>query len=112
MDDRRKFERVMMPRSSTVKALSDQGQELGPVTMIGRGGFQVKCGRAFAIGDSARVTIVDASEDIRRDVKAVCRNVSQDNLVGFEFKGLDADAAVEIGVLIGKYYAAGAGANL
>jgi hypothetical protein len=52
---------------------------------------------------------VDESEEIRRAVEAVVRYVMPD-AVGFEYDNLPADAAVEIGVIIGKYYAAAADA--
>jgi hypothetical protein len=51
---------------------------------------------------------VDDTEGIKRPVPAVARyNTPQG--IGFEFESLEPDAAVEIGVIIGKYYSATAG---
>lgn len=102
-DERRKFERVTMPKSSPVK-VSANGKDLGPVTMIGRGGLQVQDPKPPKPGSAVRLTLVDPSEGIQRSVDAIARNVIGENYVGYEFQNLDADAAVEIGVIIGKYY--------
>jgi len=108
MDERRKFERVLMPKVSPVKVLTADGKELGAVTMIGRGGLQVQHPQPPEIGSGTTLTVVDPTEGIHRSLDVVARNVTGERLVGFEFQNLDADAAVEIGVIIGKYYAAGA----
>jgi len=97
-----------MPKASPVRVLTADGKELGVVTMIGRGGLQVQQSNPPAIGSGARLTVVDPTEEINRSLDVIARNVTDDRLVGYEFQNLDADAAVEIGVIIGKYYAAGA----
>src|SRR5690349_12841535 len=106
MDERRKFERVLMPKVAPVKVLSPDGKELGAVTMIGRGGIQVEHPKPPEIGSTDRLTVVDPTEGINRALDVVARNVTGERLVGYEFQNLDADSAVEIGVIIGKYYSA------
>ena len=103
-DERRKFERVTMPKASPVKVRNEDGKDLGPVTMIGRGGIQVQEAKPPEIGSEVRLTLIDTTEGIQRSVDAVARNVIGGTFVGYEFQNLDADAAVEIGVIIGKYY--------
>jgi hypothetical protein len=108
-EERRKFERVHLPAGSGVYAATNDGDTLGELRMLGRGGFQVDTQRDFKMGTDHHVYIVDESESIRRQVHAVVRNLSHDTLVGFEFEDLGPDAAVEIGVMIGKYYSASIG---
>lgn len=106
-DDRRRFERVNIPATAKVYASDSSGSRIGAVLMLGRGGLLVKGSGGYAEGEKHTVTIVDESEEIRRAVEAVVRYVMPD-AVGFEYDNLPADAAVEIGVIIGKYYAAAA----
>ena len=108
MDERRRFERVKIPESAKVQACAPGGQALGPVRVLGKGGLMVGM-PAMAPGERRALVIVDDSEGIRRSVRAVSRyNMSEG--VAFEFEELEAEAAVEIGVIIGKYYARGSGA--
>jgi hypothetical protein len=106
-EERRRFERVNMPVASNVEVRTDDNHLLGPVRMLGRGGLQVQCNRKYDVGEELRLLIIDDSEQIRREVEATVRNVAGSGLVGFEFLHLTPDAAVEIGVIIGKYYSAG-----
>lgn len=106
-EERRRFERVNMPGTSNVEVRTDDNHLLGPVRMLGRGGLQVQCNRKFDVGEELLLVIIDESEQIRREVEATVRNVGGSGLVGFEFQHLTPDAAVEIGVIIGKYYSAG-----
>jgi PilZ domain len=105
MEERRKFERVALPKTAKIDAELPQGKKLGPVRMLGRGGFQVETKKKYKVGDKGRFVLIEKQEDIRREVRAVVRNVLPGGLIGFEFENLDADAAVEVGVLMGKYYA-------
>lgn len=107
MDERRKFERIPIPASAGIHLQTASGKELGPVTMLGRGGLMVDTQESFELGKKVELKIVDEAEGIHRKVTAVPR-YRQGSGVGFEFHHLDADAAVEIGVIIGKYYAHGA----
>jgi hypothetical protein len=106
-EERRRFERVNLPVSSNVEVRTDDNHALGAVRMLGRGGLQVQSSRKFSIGEEHRLLLIDESEEIRREVNAIVRNVAGSGLVGFEFQNLSPDAAVEIGVIIGKYYSAG-----
>ena len=106
MNERRKFERLNMPRKSGVKARRQGGGDECAVTMLGRGGFQISTGESYAMGESHSFTLLDDSEGIHREVRASVRNISTGGLVGFEFDDLGVEAAVEIGVIIGKYYSA------
>lgn len=110
-EERRRFERVHIPGKSNVEVRTDDNHALGPVKMLGRGGLQVDSSRKFSIGEEHRVILIDESEEIRRELNVVVRNVSSSGLVGLEFQGLSPDAAVEVGVIIGKYYSAGQAAG-
>ncbi|MBI2681941.1 MAG: PilZ domain-containing protein [Acidobacteriales bacterium] len=103
--ERRKFERLSMPGISGVKARRQGGDEC-QITMLGRGGFQISTGETYEMGQTENFAILDESEGIHRDVRATVRNIASGGLVGFEFDDLGVDAAVEIGVIIGKYYKA------
>ncbi len=107
MDERRKFERIHIPASAGIHLQTAAGKELGPVSMLGRGGLMVDTPESFELGKKIELRIVDEAEGIHRKVTAIPR-YRQGPGVGFEFHHLDADAAVEIGVIIGKYYTHGA----
>jgi len=49
--------------------------------------------------------LVDDSEGIKRELNALVR-YNREEGVGVEFDTLDPDSAVEVGVIIGKYYSA------
>jgi hypothetical protein len=96
-----------MPVTSNVEVRTDDNHLLGPVRMLGRGGLQVQSNRKFEVGEELMLLVIDESEQIRREVEVTVRNVAGSGLVGFEFLHLTPDAAVEVGVIIGKYYSAG-----
>jgi hypothetical protein len=102
-DNRRKFERVDVNYSSQVYVTDDKGKRVGVLRQIGRGGFMLEPEREFKEGKKLKLTIVDRSENISLQVKAVVRYADM-RRVGFEFDGLSVDSAVDIGILIGKYY--------
>ena len=110
MDDRRKFERLNLPTTSKAYVTSAEGKRLGNLSVLGRGGFQIdlRDNSAYASGTTHDVVIVDESEGIRREVTGLVR-MSNPGAVGFEFQNLNPDAAVEVGVIIGKYYSAANG---
>ena len=110
MDDRRKFERLNLPTTSKAFVTDANGKRLGNLSVLGRGGFQidVRDNSAFPNGSTHEVVIVDESEEIRREVTGLVR-MSLPGAVGFEFKDLNPDAAVEVGVIIGNYYSAANG---
>jgi hypothetical protein len=103
MDERRKFERIHIPNSAKIRLETVSAKAIGPVRMLGRGGFMVDTQESFELGKKMDVVIVDEAEGIHRKVSAVPR-YRQGQGLGFEFHHLDADAAVEIGVMIGRYY--------
>ena len=108
MDDRRKFERITLPDSTKVFAHDAQGERLGRIRVIGRGGLLIETRQAFDPGSHHELVLVDDTEGIKRPVPAVARYTTPQGS-GFEFESLEPDAAVEIGVIIGKYYSATAG---
>lgn len=107
MNDRRRFERVTLPEFAKVYVTDEQGCRVGMVRVLGRGGMLIAANRDFEEGSEAKLFLLDESEGIRREVHVVVRYQRTEGL-GVEFVELEPDAAVEVGVIIGKYYAAGA----
>ena len=106
-ENRRKYERVMIPKSAGIYATDDRGKRMGAVRELGLGGMLIETARKCQEGDMLSLVLVDKSEGIRRGVKTVtCYRVKEG--VGFRFHGLDPQAAVEIGVIIGKHHSANA----
>lgn len=107
MDDRRKFERLNLPTNAKAFVADPNGKRLGNLSVLGRGGFQIdiRDNSRYPSGSIHEVVIVDESEGIRREVTGLVR-MSNSGAVGFEFQDLNPDAAVEVGVIIGKYYSA------
>ncbi len=107
MDERRKFERLNLPTTSKAFVTDANGKRLGNLSVLGRGGFQIDArdNTGFKNGSAYDLVIVDESEAIRREVSGVVR-MSLPGAIGFEFVDLNPDAAVEVGVIIGKYYSA------
>ena len=108
--ERRKFERVSLPATAKAYVTTQDGKRVGPLSVLGRGGFQVDTKEHYKPGEAYSFMIVDESEGIRRGIWAIPRMVTP-TAVGFEFESLEADAAVEVGVIIGKYYSAAHDAN-
>ncbi len=104
-DERRRFERVMLPESAKVYMADAQKRRLGPVVIIGRGGVMFKTDVPFEEGSRVDLLLVDDTEGIKRELNGVVR-YNRDEGVGVEFESLNVDAAVELGVIIGKYYSA------
>ena len=103
MDDRRKFERVKIPDSARVFVTTGDAQLVGPVRLLGRGGFLVATAQKLSDGEKKTLILVDERESIRRRLVAVVRSTGPEG-VGFEFQDLDADAAVDVGIIIGRHY--------
>jgi len=99
---KRRFERVDLPSSAPVFA-EEQEVRLGRVRVLGQGGMLVETDKELPSGSPHQLTIVDESEDIRCEVVGVALYRANGG-IGFEFKSLDVDAAVQIGVILGKYY--------
>ncbi|HSA94043.1 MAG TPA: PilZ domain-containing protein [Terriglobales bacterium] len=101
--ERRKFERVAIPESSGVFAADARGKRAGTVKMLGRGGMHLDTTRRWPVGAKRLLVITDEREGIRRRVHTVVRYAGSTG-VGLEFEKLTSEAAVEIGVIIGRYY--------
>jgi hypothetical protein len=108
MEERRRFDRVLIPLPANIFADDDQGNRLGRIRELGRGGFLLQTSRRFSMGVPLAVIIVAEHDGIRRQVNVVQRYRTAKGETGFEFHALEPEAAVEIGVLIGKYYDASA----
>jgi hypothetical protein len=104
--ERRKFERVDIAAASQVQVLDPGGRKVGTILQIGRGGFMMAPEKTYAKDDKThRFTIHEQEEEIHVEVSARVL-YSDSNVVGFQFVELDPDAAVEVGIIIGKYYEA------
>jgi|SRR5215471_430542 len=102
--ERRRFERVDITRDSQVVVLEPKGKKVGVLRQIGRGGFGMEPEKSFSKDDKAhKLTIHEPGEGIRVEVKARVL-YSDPHFVGFEFIDLDPEAAVDVGIIIGKYY--------
>ena len=100
--NRRKYERVKIPESAGIYATDDRGKRIGTVRELGLGGMLVDTKVNFQEGDMLSLVLVDEGEGIHRHVKTVsCYKTSGG--VGFRFHTLDSQAAVEVGVIIGKH---------
>jgi hypothetical protein len=103
LSNRRRFERVEVTFNAHVQVLDEKAKPAGVLRQIGRGGFMLEPEKEFKEGKKYKFIIVDRAENIKLNVKATCR-YGDLRRAGFEFDGLDIDSAVEIGILIGKYY--------
>ena len=102
--ERRRFERVDVAFSAGVQVIDRKGKVMGVLRQLGRGGFMLEPNKPVKIGKKYELLIVDKSESVRREVTAVA-HYADARYAGFEFQHLDVDAAVDIGILIGKHYA-------
>jgi hypothetical protein len=104
VEEKRRFERIDIASHGMVEVLDEKDQKIGMLRQLARGGFSMETDKHYS-KDSKVYTfaIVESGENIRADVKARVR-FADSNLVGFEFVDLNAAAAVEIGIIIGKYY--------
>ena len=105
MDNRRKYERVRIPASAGIYVTDDAGKRVGAVRELGLGGMLVETAVGCHEGDMLSFVLVDESEDIHRHVKTVSCYKTPSG-VGFHFHTLEPQAAVEVGVVIGKHQAA------
>jgi hypothetical protein len=109
LKERRYFDRIAIPATANLFLEDDHGNRFGRIRKLGRGGFLLESDRRFPAGETHAFTIVGEQDGVRRQVLAAQRCTSPDGDVGFEFQALEPDAAVEIAVLIEKYFnAAGA----
>ena len=102
--NRRKFERVDITRQAQVQVLDAAGGKAGVLRQLGRGGFMMEPEKSYSKdGATHQLTIHEPDEEIHVDVSARVLYVDS-RYVGFEFVDLDPDAAVEVGIIIGKHY--------
>lgn len=109
-DERRKFERVNLPATANIYIEDTGGRRIGRLRILGRGGFLLDTRLSFVLDSTHVLTIVAEAEGIRRPVQVVVRYSTEPG-IGFEFVNLEPDAAVEVGVLLGKYYEAASAAS-
>jgi PilZ domain len=103
-EDRRRFERVDIDHQSQVLVLDAKDGKSGVLRQLARGGFMMEPEKHY--NEASKIysfTIHEPTEDIRVHVNARLRFADQ-QYAGFEFVDLDPDAAVKIGLIIGKYY--------
>jgi len=104
--ERRKFERIDLAFSSQVLVLDSKNKKVGVLRQLGRGGFMMEPEKTYTKDAKIYKFIIhEPQEDIRVQINARVR-YADPRFVGFEFVDLDADAAVEVGIIIGKYYEA------
>jgi hypothetical protein len=87
-----------------VLVLDAKGRKTGVLRQLARGGFMMEPDRHYS--EDSKIysfTIHEPTEDIRVRVNARLRFTDQ-LYAGFEFVDLDPESAVEIGLIIGKYY--------
>src|SRR5690348_2535361 len=103
-DERRRFERIEIRPEAQIVVLDKKGRKAGILRQLARGGFAMEADKSYARDSKVyEFTIHEPGEDIKLDVNARVR-FSEPNLIGFEFVDLTPDSAVEVGVIIGKYY--------
>ncbi len=104
--ERRKFERIEIAFSKQVLVLDGKGKKVGMLRQLGRGGFMMQPEKLYARDSKVHVFVIhEQEEDIQVRVSAKVR-YSDPRCVGFEFVDLDVESAVEVGIIIGKYYEA------
>jgi hypothetical protein len=102
MEERRKFDRVKFPASAGVYALDDEGKRIGRVLKMGPGGLVLETSTQLVEGSPHHIVLVEESEHIRRSLVVVVRFRLPEG-TALEFRAVDIEAAIDIGILIGKY---------
>ena len=103
-EEKRRFERIEIAPEAEIMVLDSKGRKAGVLRQLARGGFAMEPEKSYAKDSKVyEFTIHEPAEDIRVDVNARVR-FSEETLVGFEFVDLTPDSAVDVGVIIGKYY--------
>jgi hypothetical protein len=104
--ERRKFERIDIALSKHVLVLDSKGKKVGTLRQLGRGGFMMQPEKVYPRDSKAHVFVIhEQEENIQVRISAKLR-YSDPRTAGFEFVDLDAESAVEVGIIIGKYYEA------
>ena len=89
LKERRYFDRVRIPSTANFFADDHQGNRLGRVRILGRGGFLLETNRRFPAFEPLDMILIAERAGIRRPVSAMQRYTSPDGHVGFEFQNLD-----------------------
>jgi hypothetical protein len=104
--EKRKYERVLLPENAGAYVADSHGKRIGALRVVGQGGILCQCDpKLFKPGQIVLLSVVDQSEGIDRHMSCEVRYADESG-VGFAFEDLGPESAVEIGVIIGKYYAA------
>jgi len=102
--ERRRFERVDIGHDAQELVLDSDLQRAGVLRQLARGGFLMEPVTAYEDSDAVHAFVIqEPTENIRVDVMARHRYTEGD-VAGFEFVDLGPQAAVNIGIIIGKYY--------
>jgi hypothetical protein len=103
-EEKRRFERIDIAPEAEIIVLDKKGHKAGVLRQLARGGFAMEADKAYPKDNKVHeFTIHEPSEDTRVEVLGRVR-FSEPDLVGFEFVELTPDSAVDVGVIIGKYY--------
>lgn len=106
-DERRRFERIEITPQAQILVLDSSDKKVGELRQLARGGFSMKTEKTYAKdGKTHQFTIHEPGEGIRVPVKGKVRFAERGH-TGFEFVDLGPDAAVDVGIIIGKYYEPG-----
>jgi hypothetical protein len=103
-EERRRFERVDITSQAQVLVLDAKGRKTGVLRQLARGGFMMEPEKTYS--EDSKIysfTIHEPTEDISVRVNARLR-FSDQQYAGFEFMDLDPESAVQLGLIIGKYY--------
>ena len=102
-DERRRDQRYAVPRAAEIHLCDERGRKLGKVLVLARGGVLVQTSHSFERERSYQLWIADEGSGIRRAVTVQVLDRRSAGLV-LRFDDLQSDAALEIGVMIGRYY--------
>ena len=103
-EEKRRFERIDIRTEAQIEVLDKKGRRVGVLRQLARGGFSIEPDKSYSRDNKVHEFIIhEPEEDIRVEINARVR-FSEPELIGFEFVDLTPDSAVEVGVIIGKYY--------
>jgi len=103
-EEKRRFERIDIRPEAQIVVLDKKDRRVGVLRQLARGGFAMEPDKSYSRDNKVHeFTIHEPEEDIRVEIHARVR-FAEPELIGFEFVDLTPDSAVEVGVIIGKYY--------
>jgi len=101
-DERRKFERIDIPAAKQILVLDSKGKTAGVLRQLGARRLYDRARARFPRDSKLHHFLIhEQEEQLLISIGARVR-YSDPRWTGFEFVDLDAEAAVEIGILIGK----------